>query len=573
MSSRPSIEQLLIRVLMRAVQELLRCLAELPEDAPERERAELELKLSFAPIWRRVPYVVLTCADDGLSWNDHRVLSPGEDLYRLAPTLVASGIHGITLIPGAEESEMSRFLQLIDRKCRLDEDGDQDLVLMLFRADLHHISYTVAPVLDSPVKSVDDGILRRISLTSVALDTEAIETTAIQPKALKTAVRADAATEDERRGVVQLEKFDSTLYFLDKREIEYLRTAIDAEYSRDHTLGVLALLFDILQAQSDSDVRDEVIGVLENLLPYLLGIGRFGSVAYLTGELRKITRDTKFEPAHKAALDELRVSVSEVATLTQLFHVLDHGDVRPTPEELGILLRELRPEAIQTVLVWIGQLGRPEAKTALVEAIDNFFTEWPGALSRMTTSSNRTAVHRALRIAHRLKLSEFAEPVGDCLGSDDPTTRRLAVRTLFSIGTSAAIRYLVRTVDDPDAEVRTVTYRSLRLRPYRGAQTALRDAIDSGNFESRDLTERKALFSAYGAVAGGAGVSTLQSILKGKRGIGGRPSSETRACAAVALGVADSASARSVLRGATKDRDPVVRSAANAALRSEGTNS
>jgi hypothetical protein len=199
---------------------------------------------------------------------------------------------------------------------------------MLFRADLHHVSYTVAPVLDSPVKSVDDGILRGISLTSVALDTEAIETTTIQPKALKTAVRADAETEDERRGVVQLEKFDSTLYFLDKREIEYLRTAIDAEYSQDHTLGVLALLFDILQAQSDSDVRDEVIGVLENLLPYLLGTGRFGSVAYLTGELRKITRETKFEPAHKAALDELRVSVSEVATLTQLFHVLDQAAER-----------------------------------------------------------------------------------------------------------------------------------------------------------------------------------------------------------------------------------------------------
>jgi len=77
MSSRPSIEQLLVRVLMRAVQELLRCLAELPEDSPERERADRELKLSFAPIWRRVPYVVLTCTDDGLSWNDHRVLSSG----------------------------------------------------------------------------------------------------------------------------------------------------------------------------------------------------------------------------------------------------------------------------------------------------------------------------------------------------------------------------------------------------------------------------------------------------------------------------------------------------------------
>ena len=187
----------------------------------------------------------------------------------------------------------------------------------------------------------------------------------------------------------------------------------------------------------------------------------------------------------------------------------------------------------------------------------------------MTTSSDRTAVHRALRIARKLKLPDFAEAVGDSLGSDDPTTRRLAVQTLLAIGTAPAIRYLVGVVNDSDAEVRTATYRALTLRPYRGADKGLRAEIDSGDLESRDLSERKALFSAFGAVAGAGAVSILEPILKGKRGIGRRASSETRACAAVALGVVDTPTARFALEKAAGDRDPHVRSAASAALRNE----
>jgi len=599
MTPRPSTEQLLVQVLMRSAQEVLRALAECPDDASERERAEHELELAFAPIWSRVPYLDLTCLDDGLRWNDQIVLAPEEDEYELTRTLVTSGIHGVTLVPGAERNEMARFLELVDTKRRLDEDGDQDLVLMLFRADLHHIRYTVGSVLDKPVKPVghrpaappsgdaspsgvegtprglrpvDDAAVPTfdIDLVDPGRGPAAAEATqTIEPVELAATVRADARSPDARRGIVQLEKFDSTLYFLDQKEIEYLRSAIDHEYSQDHSLNVLALLLDILQLQSEPDVRDEVIGVLESLLPHLLGTGRFQSVAYLTSELRTISRETTLETRHKKALDDLRVSISETGALTQLFHMLDSGDVAPTAEELGILLREMSHAAIQTVLVWIGQLNRPEAKAALIRAIDLFFTEWPAALSRMTTSSDRTVVHRALRIANKLQRPDFVEPLGDVLRSDDVTTRRLVVDTLSSIGSPQAIRCIARAVDDPDSEVRTVAYRALALRPYRGAQKELLASIEAGGLESRDVAERKALFSAFGAVAGAGGVSTLEPILLGKGALGRRASSETRACAAVALGMINTPTARFALDAATRDRDPVVRSAAGAALRSE----
>jgi len=611
MTSRPSTEQLLVQVLMRAAQEVLRTLEEAADEAPERSRAEHELELAFAPIWSRLPYLDLTCLGDKLGWREQIVLTPEEDEHGLTRTLVMSGIHGVTFVPGCEKDEMARFLTLVDKKRRLDEDGDQDLVLMLFRADLHHIRYTVGAVPGRPAAAKDaapamppeaEPAFEDLELDlapelpapeaaaiaddpSAPADTvdasaepgdeapseSAEPLTLVAPEDVRAEVRADAEEGDEGRAVVQLEKFDSTLYFLDQREIEYLRGAIDRHSSQDHSRNVLDLLLDILQLRPEPDVRDEVIGILSKLLPYLLSTGRFQSVAYLTSELRKVTRETTLDPRHKKALDELRVSISANEALTQLFHVLDDGAVAPTPESLGTLLREMRHEAIQSVLVWIGQLNRPEAKAALVTAIEQFFTQWPAALAKVLSSQDRTVVHRALGIANKLQLPDFVDPLAEVLDNEDAAVRRLAVTTLAGIGTVPALKAVAAAVSDPDAEVRTTTYAALTARPYRGAQKGLRATIESADLEKLDLSERRALFSAYGAVAGAGGVSTFEPILMGKGQLKRRPSSGTRACAALGLGVINSPTARFALEKAAEDKDPLVRSAASAALRAEAS--
>ena len=587
MTSRPSSEQLLIQVLMRSSQQVLRVLSGSKDVAPQRTLAESELELAFAPIWSRLPFLELTCFENGLRWNSQEVLTPKEDEFGLARTLITSGIHGVTFVPGVERIEMLRFLELVDRKRRLDEAGDQDLVLMLFRADLHHIRYTVGPPDVTPLepagmprpaevlqpagvprKEGGEALIPDVKLDLVSSDGD----DPIEADALSVAVRRDAGAEaEEGRGVVQLEKFDSTLYFLDQREIEYLRSAINREYSQDQTLNVVSLLLDILQLRSDPEVRDEVLGVLGTMLPYLLGAGHFESVAYLTRELRKITRDASLAPRHKKAVDAIRGSVSRAGALTQLFHVLDDGGVQPTAEELGVLLRELRHEALQTVLVWIGQLRHPDTKTALVAAVELFFTEWPAALSRMTTAADRTVVHRALAIATKLQLPEFTDPVVDALKSEDPTSRRLAVSALAAIGGAPALRSVADAVDDRSAEVRVAACTALASRPFRGAHKALLRGLTADDLESRELSERRILFTAFGSVAGPGGVSTLQPVLLGKGGLARRPSAGTRACAAVALGLINTPAARLALEHAASDKDPLVRSAAGAALRGEGS--
>lgn len=487
---------------------------------------------------------------DGVWWKDTRVLSPDESESGLPGTLTTSGIQGLELEPGVETREIQQLVALIDQKARLDPLGDMDLVMTLFQADLRHVRYSIDTPGPAPRRPQPDAPTERP-----------------EPDALRAAVRADAAGGGERQGVVELEAFDSTLYFLDKREIDYLRSEVDKQYRTDHSWNALTVLLDTLQLRVDPGVRSEAISALRAFLPYLLASGRFGSLARLTTELRTIRREADLESEHVAALDRLLGSVSGKSSLTQILHLLDDGRVTPTAEDLGLLLRQLDHTALKTVLVWSGQLRHAEAKDELSVALESFFAEWPAYLARILASDDRAVVQRGLLMAGRLKTPDLVEGVAATLARDDTTSRRLGVQVLGSIGGTPAMREVLRMLDDPEANVRKAAYQAFLTRPYRGATKRFREVLESTDLDAVGLSERKLLFSAFGAVAGPEGVAELKPMLEGKRSFGQRPSSETRACAALALEQIASRTARDALEAATESRDPLVRSAASSALR------
>jgi hypothetical protein len=88
---------------------------------------------------------------------------------------------------------------------------------------------------------------------------------------------------------------------------------------------------------------------------------------------------------------------------------------------------------------------------------------------------------------------------------------------------------------------------------------ALRDA---------DLREKMAFFEGFGALCGDAGIPHLDSILNGKGFLGRREDPELRACAAMALGRVRGPRAIEALKKASDEKDVVVRSAVNKAMRS-----
>lgn len=537
-------EQRLVQVLLRAVETAL--LARRAEDPGTlRDEADSAMQLAFEPVWGCMSQLALDVAPRALRFDRTDVLAREDDPSGLIAALDGAGIRKLTLLPGCELEEIKVVLSAVA--------ASGDLLTALFRADLHHVEYSLVETPSGEGPAVAPS-----------------QPPAATPGALREAVRADAEAPPASQGIVRLEKFDSTLYFLDDNEIEYLKSAVDRVYADDLSISAVSLLLDILELQREPEVREEVIGILEDLLTHLLANGKFEAVAHLVGGVREAAREADgLVEKRKSRLDRLRASVSQPGPLRQLFHALEGGGVRPTPESMGALLREMRPEAIRQVLAWSDRLSDRETRAAVVAALDAFFTEWPHALSRMLQTPDRDVVEAGLDLAARLKADQFVDIVGEISSHEDPLVRRAVVRTLAAIGTAAALRRLTLMADDADRDVRVDVYRSLIMRPFRPAFGTLQRAILAPDLEKHGQREKRALFEAFGEIAGAEGVSLLEPLLRGRNSSGPRPSAHTRACAATALGLIGTPDARDALSRAADDKDPLVRNAAHAALRGE----
>ena len=545
--------------VLQAAQEVLR--AHRVQDDPTVARAEAELQAALGLVWDHVDRLRLEVGHDAVRLDGTVVLAREQDPEGLIDALEGAGITSLTLDPGVEDEEIRLVLRAVLATRSRPTAGGWGLLTSLFRADLHHFRYEAdAPAADAATRAAREGPGRIQA---------ARPRPGASPEAVRERVRQDASA-PTGTGVVRLESFDSTLYFLDQREIEYLKSAIDREYAQDLALNVLTVLLDILEARSEPAVREEVTGVLADFLPALLADGRIEAVAHLVAGVREASRNAvERTDDQKERLDRLRVSVSSPGALAQLFEALERGAVAPTAHSMDILLRELRPQAIREVLTWAVSLSDLTTRKAVAEALDSFFTEWPHGLSRMLVAGESEVVHAGLELAGRLKLPEFADIVAEITTHRDPRIRRDVAHTLAAIGTAPALRHLLGMAHDNDRDVRIAVYGTFSARPTRGAAPALRRVLTESDLEAWGQREKRTLFEAFGSCAGAEGMEVLEPLLRGRNPFGRKPSPHTRACAAIALGIVGTPAARSALEGAARDRDPVVRSAVSAALRGE----
>jgi HEAT repeat protein len=167
----------------------------------------------------------------------------------------------------------------------------------------------------------------------------------------------------------------------------------------------------------------------------------------------------------------------------------------------------------------------------------------------------------------RLALQQAVPGLGELLSHADAGVRLAAVQALEKIGSPGALTHIDRAIDDADRAVRLAAVRVIAARGYKGALRRIEGVVMGKAVKDLDLTEKMAFFEAYGAVAGPSALRTLSAMLLPRGLLKRKEASDTRACAAIALGRIRTPEAREVLAQAADDKDLVVRNAVNRALR------
>jgi len=554
------------------VEELLRTLVKaarafqmyLPNN-PMFHRAASNLQVAFQPVWSAIDELVLTVQETDFIWEGALVYHQLNKSDSLAWTLYKDGLRVLTLRKGVEQEELPRLLRVINRVRGLAPDAADDLFTLLWSEDFQYVDCRFAEFLQDhgteelvPNAKFAEGtsLADEVRKDLAGADTETMEE------------GTEAAAAERPKGVVDIDEFDSTLYFLDDTEVEYLGREMALEYSRDLRESSLTALYDLFEAEAEGDVREEILGVLETLFPSMLNAGEFRATAAVLRKTRVLAeRSHALSPAHRARLVKFVDQLSEPAIIGQLMQALDEGTGRPSDADITELLSELRPGALATLVEWASRLTSPPVRALVEAAVQQLASAHQSEVLRLLRAGDPLSLPGAIELSGRLKLEGAVAGLGEVLGHREAAIRLAAVDALVQIGSPGALVLLERAIGDDDRAVRVAALKALGARGYKGALRRVEEVVQGKGRRDIDFNERRAFFEAYGAIAGAAGVATLSDLLVRRGFFRRKRSADVRMCAALGLGRIGTADARAVLTSVAEDRDRQVKNAVAAALR------
>ncbi len=508
-------------------------------------------RATFAPIWKHADEVVLDVSDTQLRWSGRTVLNePDKTTDALPWVLYKDGIRELRLLQGVEEQDLVGLIEVITRARRALHDED-DLLTLLWEREFHFIRYRYIDMSVDGAEPLDPSDLSR--------QERLVDPTQVREPPAETVLPA---------GVVSIDDFNTTLYFLEEKEIEYLRASIEREYASELRSNVLAALLDTYEQQVDPTIRDEICGVLDILLVNLLTAGQLGAVAIL---LREVTitadRARNIEEAQRTRLLQLADRLSEPDALTQLLQSIDERVESVGQGELNALFEQLRVQALGTIFQWMGRVQNARVRAQMETAAARLAAAHTNELIRLIGAPEREISLEAVRRAGAMRAPAAVPALGRLIQSPEAEVRLVAVQALAEVGSPGSLQQLERTLDDPSRDVRVAALRAFAARMHKPALNRLETLIREQKVGAADLTEKMAVFEAYGAMCGDPGVGMLDGILNGRGLFGKRGDPELRACAAMALGKVGTPTAHAALLKAGNDKEVLVRNAVNRGLR------
>ncbi len=525
---------------------------------PMYTRAIDSVREAFAAAWSHTDEITVQITESQFRMEDEVVLEePGKSGDSLPWTFYKDGIRELKFSQEFEKEELPLFLQIL-QKARTASPDDDDLLTLMWEQEFAYLQYRYVDFASDAGAGAVEGL--KSSAPPEKIDS---------PRVVEAeAGGEEGATQSSRPGVVKMDDFDSTLYFLDESEIEYMQTEIRKDYSADLRPPVIASLLDTFEQESDPTVREEIIGILDYVLLIMLSTTQFRTAAYLLRETALTTQRVKeMLTAHQQRLGELTDRVSDPTALGQLLQALEDTPLRPPQNELNELFMQLKPVALETVLGWIARTNNNELRLLLENAASRLAASHTAELVRLIASGDDLVSMEAMRRAGALKTPAAVAALGQMIATGEAEMRLAAVNALSEIASPGAMQVLERAIEDADRDIRISAVRILGTRIHRPSLPRIENAIKGKTVRESNLTEKMAFFEAYGAMCGDGGIPMLDGILNSKGGLGNRPDPELRACAALALGKIGSSKAAESLRKASAEKDVIVRNAVGRALR------
>jgi len=553
-----------VRELFVTLAKALRAYQLYDDNNPVYKRFVSALREAFDSLWHDMDHLTVRVTEDKLVLDTVEVYRNESRAESLAFLFFKDGIREVTFLPGIESAELTALLSVLQAARNVRPEGD-DILTILWEEDLEHFRYNFVDVLAEGIALPEGGEGADPAQLQTVLEEEAE-----QAEEVEEARPDEAGAGDEGPQSFSRDDFNPTLYSLSAKEMQELQDELTREMTRDLRHDVLTALFDRLEEPEHPERQSEILDILHQLLPNFLSRGALGPASNVIEHLSELQEGGEvFDEERSAKVDELVDELSSTEVLEELVRALEDGTIRAEEDALGAFLSHLHAESLAPLLRAVERTAVRELQGPLRRAVRGIADRYPERLVALFDHRDPIVVAGAARLAGSMGVGQAAPELAELMGDPAPGIRLAAVEAAGELRASTAANSLIALLFDDIRDIRVAAAKVLTDLAYGPAAGHLEDLVTSKEIRDADLSEKIAIFEAFGAAARDEAVPVLDRMLNGKGFLGRTEPSEIRACAALALGRIDSDFAEASLRKARADDDAVVRSAVSRALRGE----
>src|SRR5688572_8757798 len=175
---------------------------------------------AFSQLWDKLPALTIGVEEHAFRFYGRPFTVGVESRDSLHFLFFKDGIRFLTFLPGFEE-ELVQYLDILNRARTLDQKTDDDMVTLLWQAELTSFQYSYIDLLaeGTQVPTPDAVPLKSIDLTLRNAALEGTDPTEIRPPSVE-------AGQPTIAGLVNREDFSETLYFLEPKELAALQQEV-----------------------------------------------------------------------------------------------------------------------------------------------------------------------------------------------------------------------------------------------------------------------------------------------------------------------------------------------------------
>jgi HEAT repeat protein len=496
--------------------------------------------------------ITLRFTDEDLLYEEHSLYPARSRDDNLGLAFHRDGIRSLTLSPGIQQDEVEKLLDAI-LQVSGQNIGQDDLVTLLWEAHLPHLDIDYVPS-DGDIGSTDvqsDSDTTRVPWPQGKAEAPDQSTDAATAPAAGEASGPRTRSDDWTTGelTAEIEAGFGELDALSTAETRRFLEEFQAEHEVSTTTTALAIVRATLQADSSGPAdRAELADFTPRLLRLSIQRGAWLEAVEAMHLLAECGGEAQAAPLIQELLQPISVST-----------IVEHLDQQEEGPAIDFIrfAKTLGDTGVDLLISTLAESQQRRNRRLLAETIAELCKDAPERLAPWLADRRWYVVRNMVHILGWIGGDSIVGLLRSTLSHPEPRVRQEAVAAIGQVDPSLARPILLKALGNADTRMFCAVLHQLSSTRDIGTSRVLMGYLLDPHFDQRPPEERRAIYSALGAVASDEVVPELDvELMRGNWFARGQEAH--RQAVARVLARIGTAAARNVLqRGALSKRPPV----------------